>query len=179
MATIQTFREQFNDFSIDVIFDWCNKWKRGNHPIPCTYSLITSKNQHEVKEDQSVTTMLNQQIVSYNGPGYLYEFDSTLPKNTLANKTSKEWYDIIQNDLEKTPCDGYCFWGLLGVNEPLEMDDNTFLKGEYVFVVIHSPNGEPLCGLFDPKDSSNCVKVGTPTITSFLGWSDFPQVVAS
>jgi hypothetical protein len=179
VATIQTFKEQFHDFGTDVIAGWCNKWEMTNQPIPNTYSLITSKNQYEVREDQSVTTMLNGQVISYDGPGYLYEFDSTLPKDTLTNKTPKEWFDIIQLDLGSNPCDGFCFWGVVDFKEPVEMEDDSFIKGEYVYLVIRDLNGEATCGLIDTNDISRSVKVDEPTMLSFFGWSDFPQVVAS
>jgi hypothetical protein len=180
VATIPSFTEQYDDFGIDVISSWCNKWEKRNQPIPTTYSLITKTNQIEVKEDQSLTTMINRQVISYEGPGYLYEFESTLPKDTLGGKTPKEWHDIIQKDIQTTPCFGYSFWGVIDFKEPVEMDDdNTFLNGEYIFVVVCNLEISTVCGLIDPKDISRCVKVGEPTMLSFFGWSDFPQVVAS
>ena len=113
-------------------------------------------------------------LQTWEGPGELYEFDSTKPNNKLVNKDSKTWFNIIKKDLKKSRSEGYCLWGEVEFKQPTLLEDESLLFGVYLFCVIRVGDSEPTCAYFDLKNPSKSVRADPELMAGSLGWTDYP-----
>lgn len=180
MASIPTFKEQMKDFAVDTMFHWVYKWRSKNQPTPCVYSLLTTNNSIKVAADQQLTGMgggssgFGLKLQTWDGPGEIYDFDSTKPNNNLVNKDSKVWFDVIKKDLKKKGSDGYCLWGEVEFSQPTILEDDTELFGAYLFCVIRVGDSEPTCAYFDLNNPQKSVRADPELMAHTLNWRDYP-----
>lgn len=175
MTKITSYNNQFIEFGSDVVEHYINMWYSKKQPCPCTYTLIKATSEIPIKEDQQLTAMGSDlKIHTYEGKGWLYEFDSTKPSDKLYKKSTTDWFEIVQKDLEEKDYDGYCLWGECHFGEPIPLSNSTELLGDYVFLLIREGESEPNCSFIDLNDISRSVKTDPEIMATFLQWTDFP-----